>query len=356
MTKNKDYYEILGVDKNASDEEIKKKYRAAAMKYHPDRWANGTDEEKSNAELKFKEIAEAYEVLSDPQKRQMYDNGGFEFDETGFNPFEMFKNMTGGGFDMFDEMFSRMRGGQTERVKVGSNIKTNITITLQEAYNGGDKEVSFNREKPCSHCNGTGSNDGKDAICKECNGKGMITKVHQARPGQISMHHMQCPVCRGTGKVITNPCTHCGGIGVEYEKVTEIIDIPKGINDGMTVCFRGKGNEAKGGGKNGDLLVDVNVLEDSYFTRMDDLNVAHFDEVPFNECMLGFEKEYKALDGTILKVKVPELTPHGHAFVFKGKGMPNPNNQNMVGDYGIIIKHKLPTKLTKEQKEKLKNF
>lgn len=357
MAKNKDYYEILGVDKNASDEEIKKKYRAAAMKYHPDRWVNGTDEEKAEAELKFKEIAEAYEVLSDSQKRQMYDNGGFEFNTDGFDPFEMFRNMTGEEFGMFGDIFSQMRGGHKGRqVNVGTNVRTNINITLEESYKGVDKEISFIKEKSCSHCNGTGSEDGKEITCDQCNGRGVISKVQQVRPGQISMHQMQCPNCKGSGKIITKPCKHCKGTGVEGEKVTETITIPKGVCDQMTVCFKGKGNEPKKGGVNGDLLVDINVLEHPYFVRPDEINLLHYEEVPFNECLLGFNKVFSAIDGSDVYVNAPELTPHGQAFIFKGKGMPHPNNPNIVGDYAVIINHKLPNKLNKEQKEKLRNF
>lgn len=360
----KDYYEILGIteeEKKLPTEEFnkvcKKKYRLNAVKFHPDKWANGTEEEKANAEQKFKEIAEANEVLSDPQKRQMYDNGGFEFNADGFNPFEMFRKMAGEGFGggMFDEIFSRMRGGR-QRVEKGSDIHTNITLTLEEAYRGGSKTIKINREKPCSHCNGTGSKDGKDTTCPHCKGQGTITKMHQSRPGSISMHQITCPNCGGTGKIITNPCNHCNGKGVEYVSIEETIDLPRGLNDRMTVSFKGKGNEPKNGGVYGNLHVDVTVLPDPYFNRPDELNLIHYDDVPFNECLLGFTKEYKAIDGSIVKVTVPELTLHGTPFIFKGKGMPNPNNENIVGDYGVVIRYKLPKTLTKEQKEILKNF
>ena len=171
MAEYKDYYEILGItdeEKNLSASEfekiLKKKYRANALKFHPDRWANGTEEEKKEAEQKFKEIAEANEVLSDPKKRQMYDNGGFEFDSSGFDPFEMFRNMSGGGFDsMFGNMFGNMNGGR--RVSKGTNIQTNISLTMEEAYIGGEKTITVTRQKPCVHCKGTGSEDGKESSC-----------------------------------------------------------------------------------------------------------------------------------------------------------------------------------------------
>lgn len=357
MAEQKDYYDILGISKDASEDEIKKAYRKLAMKYHPDRWANGSDEEKKNAEQKFKEIAEANEVLSDPQKRQMYDNGGFEFNADGFDPFEMFRNMAGdfgGGFgSMFDGMFGRGGGQKTNR---GSNIQTHISMTLEEAYFGGEKKVSFTRQKSCVHCNGTGSADGKSSICPQCQGSGMITKHIQLGPNAFQTFQTVCQHCNGTGKKITTPCSHCNGSGLESVTVTETIDFPKGLSDGMIINIPGMGNEPNGGGQNGDLHIIVHIYAHSYYTRPDEINLIHYDDVPFNECLLGFKKEYMAIDGTKVVVDAPELTPHGKAFVFKGKGMPHPNNPNIVGDYAVVINHKLPNKLTDEQKKKLKNF
>lgn len=362
----KNYYEILGItdeEKNLPLDEFnkvcKKKYRAQALKFHPDKWGNGTNEEKEEAEQKFKEIAEANEVLSDPKKRAMYDNGTLEFDAEGFNPFEMFRNMAGGfgGGSMFDEIFSRMNGGgRSQRVNRGTNIITKLTLTLEDAYKGGERTIKIKKEKVCSQCNGTGSKDGKDTTCPHCNGSGVITKMHQAGPGSFSMQQMPCPHCKGKGKIITNPCNHCNGKGIEIIEVDETIVLPKGLSDKMVINFRGKGNEAINGGINGDLQVEVSVLNDPYFDRPDDLNLIHYDFVPFNECLLGFTKEYKAIDGSTVKVVASELTPDGKPFIFKSKGMPNPNNENMVGDYAVVIKYKLPTKLTKEQKEILKKF
>lgn len=355
MANNKDYYAILGVDKNASEDEIKKSYRKKAMELHPDRWANGTEEEKKDAEQKFKEVAEAYEVLSDPQKRQMYDNGGFEFDGDGFDPFEMFRNMHGnfsGGdpFDIFGMFGSR--GGN--RVNKGTNVQTTLDLTLEEAYNGGNFNVTVNRLKTCTHCNGTGSEDGKIETCPHCNGSGFITQMQQTGPGAYQMAHSTCPHCKG--KRILKPCSKCKGRGLEREQSIENIDIPRGLSTGMVINVNGFGNPPQGEGINGDLHVKINVQPHSYFTRPDEINLIHYDDVPFNECLLGFKKEYMAIDGTKVVVDAPELTPHGKAFIFKGKGMPHPNNPNIVGDYAVIINHKLPNKLTDEQKKKLKNF
>jgi molecular chaperone DnaJ len=358
MTEKKDYYAILEVSKDATEDEIRKKYRSLAKKFHPDKWTNGSESEKKEAEQKFKDIAEAYEVLSDPQKRQMYDNGGFEFDTSGFDPFEMFRNMTGGGFgSMFGDlggMFGNMGGGR--QVSRGSNIQTNISLTLEEAFEGGNREIVVTRKKSCVHCNGTGSADGKNATCVQCNGTGRITKTMQMGPGAMQVIHTTCPHCNGSGKQIVTPCTKCNGTGLETETVTETIKLPRGLSNGMTININGAGNEAPNGGINGDLHINVYVKEHNYFTRPDELNLIHYDEVPFNECLLGFKKEYNAIDGTKVVVNAPELTPHGKAFIFKGKGMPHPQHPNVIGDYAIVINHKLPKSLTKEQRKKLENF
>lgn len=355
MMEQKDYYAILGVDKNASEDDIKKAYRKLAMKYHPDRWVNDSDEAKKAAEQKFKEVAEANEVLSDPQKRQMYDNGGFEFDAEGFDPTEIFRNMAGmGGFgDMFGDMFGNSR---RQRVNKGSNIQTTLTLSLEEAFNGGEKQITVVRNKSCIHCNGTGSADGKSCVCPHCKGKGVITNMEAYAPNSFQMTKTTCPHCHGTGKNITTPCSNCHGSGLEETITVETIKIPRGLSSGMVINIQGMGNEPVGEGINGDLQVIINILPNDYFVRPDEINLIHYDEVPFNECLLGFKKEYKTIDGGTIFVDVPELTPHGKAFIFKGRGMPHPNNPNVVGDYAVVINHKLPSKLTNEQKDKLKNF
>ena len=356
MAEQKDYYKILGVSKDASDDDIKKAYRKLAMKYHPDRWANGTEEEKKDAEQKFKEISEANEVLSDPQKRQMYDNGGFEFNTDGFDPFEMFRNMAEGFGGGFGGGFGDFFGGGRQRVNRGSNVEAHVSMTLEEAYFGGKKEVTVTRQKPCVHCNGTGSANGTTSTCPHCNGTGRTVKHIQLSRTSYQTIETTCQHCGGTGKKITAPCPHCNGSGLESVTTTETFDFPRGLSDGMVITVPGMGNEPNGGGQNGDLHIIVHIYQDSYYTRPDEINLIHYDDVPFNECLLGFKKEYKAIDGTKVVVNAPELTPHGKAFIFKGKGMPHPNNPNIVGDYAVIINYKLPNKLTNEQKKKLKDF
>lgn len=357
----KDYYKILGIteeEKNLPDNEFaavcKKKYHTAALKYHPDRWANSSEDEKKEAEEKFKEIAEANEVLSDPQKRAQYDNGGSDFDFGSMDPMDIFRRAAQGfggfgGFDFF---------GGRNRVSKGKDSVTNITITLEEAYNGCSKTVSVKRDRKCSHCNGNGSSDGKKHLCKRCNGSGYVTERRQFGPGQFMQSSSPCPDCHGTGKDSkVEPCKYCNGSGVEYEIAKETIDIPKGVDNNMAFRVEGLGSSPEDpNGINGDLIVNISVTEDSYFKRPDTLNLVHYENVPFNECMLGFKKDFKCIDGTEVTVHCKELTKPGETFFFKGKGMPNPNNPRQFGDYAVVINYKLPNKLTEEQKEKLRKF
>lgn len=356
MAEKKDYYGILGLTKEATEEDIKKSYRKLAMQYHPDRWANGTEEEKKNAESKFKEIAEAYEILSDPQKRQQYDNGGMDFDMGGFDPMDIFARMQNqfGGFGGFGPFFNM--GGNRQRVKRGSDIEAEITLTLEEAYRGGDYTINIQKNKPCPHCNGTGSEDGQDSTCPDCHGKGMIQHMQQMGPGSFSMTSSPCPKCHGTGKIISTPCKHCHGTGLETEYTSEIYNLPAGLSNNMIVRVPGAGNAPAGGGVNGDLQIIVHVKNDPYYYRPDDINLIHYEEVPFNEALLGFKKEFKCIDGSTVTVNAPELTPHGKSFIFKGKGMPNPNNPRQIGDYAVVINHKLPHHLSSKQKDALKHF
>lgn len=353
---NKDFYDILGVNRDASEEEIKKAYKKAAMQWHPDRWVSGTEEEKKTAEEKFKAISEAYEVLSDPQKRSTYDNGGMDFNAGGgIDPMDLFRRMAGGaGFFDDDESFFGPFGRRGRRVKRGEDIRVTVTISLKEAFEGGTKIVDIEKKHPCSHCKGTGSEDGKDTKCPHCNGRGVIAHTQQLGPGQFQMFQEPCGFCHGTGKVITNPCRVCGGSGFEVTKEKEKINIPAGVATGMSMAIPGLGNSIPDG-ENGNLIVVFKVIEDPYFTRPDDINLIHYEEVPFNEALLGFKKKFRCIDGTEVEVNAPELTPHGQAFFFKGKGMPDVNGRG-VGDYAVVINHKLPNKLTEAQKNILKNF
>jgi len=356
MGDRKDYYAILGVNKDATEEEIKKKYRAEALKWHPDRWATGTEEEKKTAEEKFKELSEAYNVLSDPQKRAQYDNpnSGFEF-QGDIDPMDIFRHMQNmGGFDFGFGDDGPFGFGRQQRVKKGSNVNATVTMTLKEAYEGGEREIDIERIETCSHCHGEGSDDGSSTKCEHCGGKGMVQEFASTGNNSFSIMSHPCGFCHGTGRIVKNPCHVCGGSGntVRHEKMK--IDIPRGMSDGMTIVVSGAGNPIEGG-VNGDMLVHIHIVNDPYFVRPDTLNLIHYESVPFNEAMVGFTKTFKCIDGSEVTVNAPELTPHGKAFVFKGKGMQHPNDARM-GDYAVVIEHKLPETLTDKQREILKHF
>lgn len=351
---NKGYYKILGVSEDASKEEIKKNYRQLASKWHPDKFVGKSEKEQKEAEEKFKEIAEAYDVLGDDKKREEYDNGG-SFDFNGFDSFAAFRqhfyesNM--------GDPFANFFGGHQQRRQAaqGSDIQADVTITLREAYTGTYKTINVTKLTPCPDCHGTGSADGRKTMCPDCHGSGMITE--SSRNGNMFFQSSRpCPRCNGTGEINNNPCKKCNGTGTKKEVVKENINIPAGVANGMTMGIPGRGNAPIGGGDNGNLIVHFNVMTDPYFTRVDQLNIVHYEEVPFADALLGFEKEFECLDGKKVKIKIPELTKDGQAFFQKGKGMPDVNNPSIKGDYAIVIKYKYPNKLSKKQKKLLEDF
>lgn len=356
MSEKKDYYKILGVKEDASDDEIKKCYRKLAMQFHPDRWANGTEKEKKDAEEKFKDIAEAYEVLSDPKKRAQYDNGGMDFDFGGFDPMDIFMRMSGMGGGGFESPFGNMFGGGRQRVNKGSDVHVEILLTLEESYSGAKKNVNVKKQKKCPHCNGHGTEDGKDHICQKCHGTGMETEMKQFGPGQFFSQSRPCSKCHGTGRdTSVSPCKKCRGSGFVEEYTNEEIEVPCGVADGMAFKVDGKGNAPEGNGINGDLIVHVKMNKDNYFERPDNINLIHYESVPFNEVLLGFSKEFRCIDGSTVTVNAKELTKPGEAFIFKGKGMPDVMGGG-YGDYAVVINYELPKKLTDKQKELLKDF
>lgn len=362
MAERKDYYGILGIAKEANEDEIKRAYRKLSMQWHPDRWATGTDEEKKTAEEKFKEISEAYDVLSDPQKRAQYDNpaSDWQYMGGGFDPMDLFRRMHG-GFGNDDGFFDGFPGfGRRQRQKKGEDISVAVTLTLKEAYDGCVKEIHIPKNKPCEHCHGTGFEDGKRHDCPHCGGKGMISQMQQLGPGSFSMSTSPCPYCYGTGKDgNAKVCTECGGTGFSREYTIDKVEIPRGVSNGMTLNMQGKGNPIDGG-INGDLYISITVQEDPYFERPDERNIIHRETVPFTEALLGFKKKFKCVDGSEVTVDAHEITRDGEAFIFKGKGMPDIHNGGFggaaYGDYAVIINHEYPKKLSREQKELLKKF
>lgn len=367
MADKRDYYEVLGVEKGASADEIKKAYRKLAMKYHPDR--NPGDKE---AEEKFKEVGEAYEVLSDDDKRTRYDQYGFAgvdpnyaagaggagFGGAGFGGF----NGAGfGGFGDFGDIFSDLFGGGSgsarrsgaSSARRGENVMARLDLTFEEAAFGCDKEVSAPRIENCAVCNGTGSADGNIETCPKCHGTGQ-EQVIQNFMGMQMRSTVPCSQCGGKGKVIKNPCSTCKGKGKVRRTNKVIVKIPAGVNEGQSVRVRGAGNVGTGGAPNGDLLAEVHIKPHKLFKRRE------FDvycEVPisFAQAALGAEIEVPTLDGKVTYT-IPEGTQTGREFVLRGKGIPQVGNPKLRGDHHFTVVVETPTKLTNEQKELLRQF
>lgn len=345
----KDYYSILGVDKNASADDIKKAYKKLCLKYHPDRWANATDAEKKEAEDKFKEINEANSVLSDPKKKQSYDlfgnaDMGTSADDE-FDPFERLRRNS--GWNPF---------GAPQKRK-GADVQAEVTISMKEAFSGVGKNVMVNKPKPCHYCNGTGAADGKEHKCPHCNGTGVHRQVQ--RFGNTTFESTRpCPYCGGTGKDIKESCQHCHGTGVEYASETNYVDIPAGIFDGATLVVKGAGCESEEyGGPNGDLFVKVNVIPEDGYSR-EDANIVYTLKVNLIDAWVGCKKTVLALDGTSVGVQIPPLTKSGKNFVVRGRGfiVNTPFGQER-GDFVIRIEYEVPKNpLTIEQKKALEDF
>ena len=346
----KNYYNILEIkedEKTLSNDKflkiLKSNYKRLARTWHPDKFATKSEEERKEAEEKFKEITEAYNTLSDETKRQQYDfslNGG-----GGFNPFE--------DIDPFSFFRNRNAG---PRVVKGQNIQIEVEIVLKEAYNGGEKKIKYNASRTCGTCNGTGSANGVVEKCPHCNGTGMITETIQ-RGYMTQMTSHPCHHCNGTGKKISKPCSRCNGRGMETVSLEETIKIPKGVTTGQYVVMHGKGCEApKNTGAqtvNGDLIIVFNVIDDGYeFVREGDNLIKHV-KLNIFDGLLGTDVKIICIDDKEITINIPELTEANHIFTIKGKGMPNPNNSH-VGDMKVIINYEMPKSLSNKQRELIK--
>ena len=361
MADKRDYYEVLGLQKGASAEDIKKAYRKAAMKYHPDR--NPGDKE---AEEKFKEVGEAYEVLSDDEKRARYDQYGFAGVDPnyaaggagGYGGFDGFGGFGGFGDlgDIFGDLFGggsgRRSGGQSS-ARRGENIMSRLDLTFEEAAFGCDKELSVPRIENCVACNGTGSADGNIETCSKCRGTGQ-ERVIQNFMGMQMQSTTTCSQCGGRGKIIKTPCNTCKGKGKVRRTNKVNVKVPAGVNDGQSVRVRGEGNVGTGGAPNGDLLAEVHIKPHKLFKRRE------FDvycEVPisFAQAALGAEIDVPTLDGKV-SYTIPEGTQTGREFVLRGKGIPQVGNPKLRGDHHFSVVVETPTRLTNEQKELLRQF
>ena len=354
MADKRDYYEVLGVDKSSDDNQIKKAYRQMAKKYHPD--MNPGDAE---AEAKFKEVNEAYAVLSDPEKKQIYDQYGHDgLDPSsgmgaGFGGFDGFGGVDLG--DIFGSFFGGGRGSSASRnaPRRGDDITYRITITFEEAAFGCTKELKYNRIEACGECNGTGAEKGKGIeTCQRCKGSGTVTVTQRTMFGMMQSQKT-CDSCKGRGKIIKNPCSNCRGTGnVKVSKKLDV-NIPAGVDDGGRICLRGQGNTGINGGSYGDLYIIVSLKAHEIFEREgNDL----FCDVPvsYADLVLGGEIEVPTLEGTV-KYTIPEGTQTGTRFCLKGKGVVIYNTKN-YGDLYFTVNMETPKNLSGEAKEALRHF
>lgn len=359
MAEKRDYYEVLGVDKNADAGTIKKAYYQLAKKYHPD--ANPGDKV---AEEKFKEANEAYEVLSDADKKAKYDQFGHAaFDPSmgggasGFGGFGGFGDFGDLG-DILGGMFGGAFGGGTRQCRngpvPGDDIGASVTITFEEAAFGVKKDVSYNRICRCGECKGSGAASGTSAeTCTVCNGTGQVRRV-QRMGGMAFQSTAPCDSCHGSGKIIKSPCTKCRGSGVVRESKKLSVSIPAGIDNGERIALRGQGNDGKNGGPAGDLIISVSVRSHSIFER-DGYNI--YCEVPLTiaEATLGAELDIPTLEGNT-KYTIPEGTQPGTKFTLRGKGIPYVNGGGRRGDLIFRTMVEIPKGLTDKQKEAMKAF
>lgn len=351
-----DYYDLLGVSKGASDDEIKKAYRKMAMKYHPDR--NPGDKA---AEEKFKEVNEAYEVLKDPQKKAAYDQFGHSAFEQGMGGagrggfgaggFD-FNFGEGGGFsDIFSDIFSDFMGGGNSRRSSarnrGQDLRYDIVITLEEAFKGVSKTIHFRRNGKCSHCDGKGGEN--KTTCSKCHGSGVIN----VRQG-FFMSQQVCPECGGTGYIIKNPCHFCNGSGIEVENKTLEIKIPAGVDTGTKLRVSGEGEAGLGGATSGDLYVYVMVRPSKIFAR-EGRNLILNVPISIGEAALGATIEVPIIEGGKAEVRIPKGIQTGEKLRLKGKGMTGINSSTR-GDMYLDINVEVPTKLSSRQEELLREF
>ncbi len=355
----RDYYEVLGVDKNADEAALKKAYRALAKKYHPDMNPGDKDAEK-----KFKEASEAYAILSDPDKRRQYDqfghaafDGGAGAGAGGFGGFDF----SGADFgDMFGDIFGDLFGGAGRRGRAnngpmkGMNIHKSIRITFEEAIFGCEKELELVLKDPCQKCNGTGAKPGTSPqTCPKCGGRGQVVYTSQSFFGTVQ-NVQTCPDCHGSGKIIREKCPDCGGTGYVASKKKIKVTIPAGIDNGQSVRIRDKGEPGTNGGPRGDLLVEVNVSRHPIFQRQD-MHIFSTVPISFAQAALGGDIRVKTVDGEVIYTVKPG-TKTDTKVRLKGKGVPSLRNAQIRGDHYVTLVIQTPEKLSAEAKEALRRF
>lgn len=360
----KDFYEVLGVSKGASDAEIKKAYRKAAMKYHPDKFSSADEAKKKEAEDKFKEINEAYQVLSDETKKAQYDQYGHAAFEAGgghpgggFGGFGGFSGSSAGFEDIFSSFFGGGGGGfgssRSHGPEPGEDLRYNLEISLEEAAKGTEKTIKYRRTGTCKACNGSGAEkDSKMNTCKKCGGTGTINVKQNTIFGTFQSTE-ECDACHGKGKIPEHKCKKCGGSGIASETVEKSIKIPAGIDDGQKLRLSGMGNASLDGGPNGDLYVYISVKKHPFFEREGSQIIC---EVPitFTTAALGGEIDIPTLNGK-KSMKIPAGTQNDKLFRLKGEGIKTLRS-NHVGDQIVRVKIEVPTNLSSEQQDLLRQF
>jgi len=351
---SRDLYEILGVPRSASKDDLKKAYRRLSKELHPDR-----NKDNKEAEQRFKEVNEAYEVLSDEKKRSMYDQfgstggpggggrpgsgpfGGFDF--SGFNPQDM------GGFgDLFETFFSGSRGGRAKRERKGRDIEVQVEVAFVDIVKGIERSITLDRLRPCDVCSGSGAEEGaKQVTCRECGGTGQVTRNTQSFFGSFQQAAV-CSACNGAGKIHEHPCKKCVGEGRTRQRGTVQINIPAGIQDGQTLRVRGEGEAGAQSAPAGDLYVIVRVQNDSKFTREGD-DIRTFVSIPVTDALLGTEIPVETVHGSVT-LKIPAGTQPAQVFRLKGKGMPVLSSSR-TGDHYVTVNVEIPTRLSRAEQK-----
>ncbi|WP_162532337.1 molecular chaperone DnaJ [Candidatus Scalindua japonica] len=346
--KERDYYEVLGVSNNATNDELKKAYRKLAIKYHPDK--NPGDKE---SERKFKEAANAYEVLSNPEKRRMYDlRGQAGLDDMGFHGFESSSDIFSSFGDIFGDIFGkRFHRGKTGPQQ-GQDLRYEMKISFTDAALGGEKQLRLTKSEACDACKGTGDRNGASTVCPQCNGTGQISRQQQPGGGGFFSISSPCPNCNGSGRKVSSPCNTCNGKGRVQKPRSLSVKIPPGIEDSSTLRLSGQGEAGTRGGRAGDLYIHVKIASHPYFER-EGLNIRYNAHVPFTKAALGGEIEVPTLSGKAT-LKIPKCTQSNQMLRMTGQGVKTKSGEKGSQLVRIIIE--MPKKLSERQEELLREL